>query len=108
PCRRSIRDLGRWRRRPKNTDRFAVTPLSHALLRDDNTALFNPPGDTGQPDLRALARTDEMALSAARLRVLFFVHSCAGDFVSDHREGRASSRSRLFFLRSRLRCRVLE
>src|SRR5207237_5446976 len=100
----------RWRRRcrTKNTDRLFVARLSHSFLLDDNVALLNSRRDTGQPHFRILARSNEVAFPATRLRFLFFVHSRADYFVSDHREQKDRSRSRLLFLWIRLRHRVLE
>src|ERR1700737_611093 len=105
---RPIRDRRRWCCRVKNADGFVVARLSRALLHDDNAALFNSRRDIGQSHLRALARVAEVAFPAARLRVLFFVHSSAYYFFSDHRKGKHPTRPRLFFLRTRLRDRVLE
>src|SRR6266436_8200819 len=108
PCSRSVRDRRRRSGRVEDTDGFVVTRLSRALLRDDNAALLHSRGDIGQSHLRVLARVTEVALPAAGLRVLFFVHSSAGDFVSNHRKGKGPARARLSFLRTGLRDRFLE
>src|SRR5207244_8186240 len=68
----------------------------------------NARGDIEQSHLRALAGSNEMAFSASRLRILFFVHSRADRFVSDHRKRKSPPHPRLFFLRTHLRYRALE
>src|SRR5437764_6509318 len=108
PCSRSVLDRRRRSGRVEDTDGFVVTRLSRALLRNDNAALLHSCGDIGQSHLRALARVTEMAFPAAGLRVLLFVHSGAGDFVSNHRKGKGPARARLSFLWTRLRHRLLE
>src|SRR5439155_11851677 len=84
------------------------TRLSAALFRDDNAALLHSRGDIGPSHLRAMAGITEVAFPAARLCILLFVHSGAGDFVSNHRKGKGPARARLSFLRTRLRHRFLE
>src|SRR5437016_10643009 len=108
PCGCPVRDRRRRRGRVEDTDGSVVTRLSRALLRDDNAALLHSRGDIGQSHLRALAGITEVALPAARLCILLFVHSGAGDFVSNHRKGKGPTRARLSFLRTRLRHRFLE
>ena len=64
----------------KDTNGFIVARLSRPFLHDGCATLFNSRGDIGQSHLRALARLAEVALPAARLRVLLFVYSGADHF----------------------------